>query len=170
MSLDKLTTTEGINSLWISYLFFFFKGWQKIDIEITNKQLNEFFFGSLVFPFLSAFSIFTPSIVLNSIHVNSIVLLVSTTNKITKQETKEVIIFYQCKSRTTHSGRIQACICKMILEHKNMMNISKYFSHIACHKKIVWIKHHYCSVVNMLEYIDKPHMYLSAILIHKLLL
>lgn len=126
LSLDKLYTSEGINSLWISYLSFF-KGRQKIDIEITNKKLNKFFFGSLVFLFLSAFSIFTPSIMLNSIHVHSIVLLVSTTGKITKQKTKEVIIFYQCKSRTTHLGRIQACICKMILEHKNMMNISKIF-------------------------------------------
>lgn len=36
---------------------------------------------------------------LNSIHVHSIVLRVSTTGKITKQKTKEVIIFYQFKSK-----------------------------------------------------------------------
>lgn len=35
---------------------------------------------------------------LSSIHIHSIVRLVSTTGKITKQKTKEVIIFYQFKS------------------------------------------------------------------------
>ena len=63
------------------------------------KELNQFSFWFISVPFLSAFSIFTPSVMLNSIHVHSIVLLVSTTGKITKQKTKEVIIFYQFKSK-----------------------------------------------------------------------
>lgn len=54
LSLEKLNTNEEINSLWISYLFFF-KGRQKIDIEITNKKLNEFFFWFISVPLFVTF-------------------------------------------------------------------------------------------------------------------
>lgn len=46
----------------------------------------------------------------------------------------------------------------------------KYFSHTACHKKIVWIKHHYCSVVNMFLKGNKAHTCLSSIMMHTSLL